>query len=104
MKSWIGIALVVGVLALASTPSLTTRAAAQQRIVTETADTGKATDLSARRYRPYYRNVDRSYAGFYYRPYQPYVRTYTEPYYFRPYPYDRLVPYAFGFRHDPWWW
>lgn len=104
MKSWTGVALVAGVVALASTPPLTTAAAAQQRIVTEKADAGKATDLSARRYRPYYRNVDRSYVDFYYRPYPPYSRTYTQPYYFRPYPYDRLVPYAFGFRHDPWWW
>ncbi|MDI4234329.1 hypothetical protein AAFX91_31770 [Bradyrhizobium sp. 31Argb] len=103
MKGWIGAALVAGVMVLASPASVTTAAAGPQRTVAQKADAG-ATDFSARRYRPYYRNVDRSYIDFYYRPYPPYSRAYTQPYYFRPYPYDRPVPYAFGFRHDPWWW
>ncbi len=105
MRSRIGVALVAGVMSLASTVPLTTVEGAQQQIVSQGADSGKATDFSARR-RHYarFRDVDRSYAGFHYRPYLLRSCAYAQPYYFQSYPCYGPVPYAYGFRYGPLWW
>ncbi|WP_051334591.1 hypothetical protein [Bradyrhizobium sp. Ai1a-2] len=100
MKGWIGAALVAGGMVLAAPASVTSAAAAPQRIVTPKANAG-ATDLSARRY---HRRYDRhygygSYAGFYYRPYSSYYGYRGRPAYYEPYPY--YAPYAYGFRFGP---
>lgn len=105
MRSWIGVALIVGVMSLASTALLTTSAAAQQQIISQRSGCCRTVDFAPRRrHIARYRNVDRSYVGFHYRPYLVSSCAYAQPYYLRSYPCNGPVPYAFGFRHDPVWW
>ena len=93
MKVWIGSALVVTGLALA-TPAVAGSAGVSQS-KSQAAPKSDVTDLGARR-------IDRRYA---YRPYaQPYYPTYyARPVYYRPYPYAVPVPFFLGFGYLPSW-
>jgi len=114
MKTWIGAAIVttgvsfgvmsLGVLSFAGlafgSPVATGSSAALaaparfKTAASQTANSPKATDLSARRrYRHHYRYADRPV----YRPYY-----YDRPYYYRPYPYDAPLPFFLGFGFGPW--
>ena len=97
MKGWISAAVVAGVVALAAPALALTAAAAQQQVVKQTADAGRATDFSAQRYY-------RRYHGYGYRPYYRPYPYYARPYYYRPYPYYAPAPFLFGFGFGPFLW
>jgi hypothetical protein len=88
MKSWIGVAIVAGVVVLAGPASAKSATAALPQAATQRAHEGRATDFSARRY---YRSYSRPYY-------------YARPYYYRPYPYYAPAPFTFGFGFGPFWW
>jgi hypothetical protein len=101
MKSWIGAALVAGVVVLAGPASLSPATAAQPQAAAQKADAGKATDISAQRryYRRHYHYGYRPYDRPYYQPHY-----YARPYYYRPYPYYAPAPFTFGFGFGPYGW
>jgi hypothetical protein len=97
MKSWIGVAIVAGVVVLAGPASAKSATAVQPQAATQKAHEGRATDFSAPRYYRHYHHY-----GYrpYYRPYsRPYY--YGRPYYYRPYPYYAPAPFTFGFGFGP---
>jgi hypothetical protein len=94
MTRWIGAAVLTLAL-ISGAPAIHPAAAAPLQAAVQKSETGKATDLSARRdARHPAHDADRTNDRFYY---------YDRPTTYRPYPYVSPVPFFLGFGFGPWW-
>ncbi len=97
MKTSIGAAILTIALAVGDPLGTASAAEAPSKPTAQTANSGSATDFSARRtHRRYDRHGYRSYD-------RPQPRYYARPYYYRPYPYSVPAPFTFGFGFGPGW-